>query len=641
MSLWNRFRNWPLRGIAGWGAWLGLAATLVSTAGKRHGLAGWWQADKGKLVELVESCWWWGGLAVAVLGLVLLGSARWWARTWPAVAPGTAGRAPRWLLGAVGVLMLAGLAVRAPRLGLSLYNDECHVFRAQLAGEVPRAHWGNPDQFRPVKWLSTLYENRAGNNAMPFSILSRLSYDSWRARSGAPPGRVNETALRLPVLVCGVLAIGAMAWLGWRLGGPGMALLAALLTTFHPWHMRYSVEARGYGILMLLLPLGFVALDAALRSGRWRHWLLFGVLQYLVLACWFGSSWLLLAVHLFLAGWAAWPALPFGGKGGGGWSRIRWNLLVPAVLSGVLALGLYLQINLAHFVQLSKALADPGFFKSPDPFPAAWFQDVGGFLAFGIPGLPVESIGPASPTVAGLWTSEWGLLLEAGGLLWIAGLLAGTVRMGRIGPAGLAVAAGTFGGAFLTWAYCTAKGILFLKWYPLFLLPGLLLLMAAGLDLPGKGRRWVGWFLALPLLAAWAPGLSHYARYSRQNLRGVVEMARSAPYPLSLTNPNQSLYGNSWSESPIYEPSSVTLPETGDLHALMDQALRENRPLHVTYGYAAQARIHAAGIVALLEDPARFRLLAVFPGLDEPSTTQYLYQFIPTAPAGSPPAAKP
>lgn len=614
--------------LLAWVAWAGVVMALVFTREVRDGLSIWWNADKPKLPVLVGASWWWGGVGLAVLGLALLLTSRWWARPWSAVSPVALPKPPRWLWPVVLALMLAGTAIRLPRLGLSLYNDESHAFRAHIAGEVPKAYWGNPDKYRPVTWLSTLYENRAGNNSMPFSILTRLSYDTWRAKTGAPSGRVNEPALRLPVLVCAVLSIGAMAWLGLRLGGPGLALLTALLTTFHPWHMRYSVEARGYGMLMLALPLAFIAFDAALRSGKWRAWVVFALMQYAVLTCWFGASHLLLALHLSLAAYAVEPALR------GKWQKnaalkIRWNLLVPSVVSGVIALGLYLQLNLAQFVQLSKALADPSFFKSPHPFPLEWFQDVGGFLGFGIPGLWFDSGPGVQPTVASLMGSGWSVAVGAGVLLWLAGLLRGGARLVRGVPTGFAVIGGTFGGALLTYAYCTSKGILFLKWYALFLIPGLILLLAAGLQRLGKGRLWAGLLLTLPFLAAWMPGLTFYAHHGRENLRAAVETARGVPYPDSLTNPHDTLYAITWSESPVYDPDAVTLKNGAMLRKLMAQAARDNRKLFVAFGHSAEAHQYAADVLSMVDDPARFRQIARLPGLDDIGYDHYVYQLIP------------
>lgn len=709
-----------------------LTGFLIVKSGWRRGLGLWWTAEKPKLEWVVAGGWWWGALGAAVLVLGLLLSAKLWAKRWPAAFPlsangleataaspsGIRGAAPRWLWLAVGLLMLAGAAVRAPRLHLSLYNDEAHVFRAHVAGSVPKAFLGQPDKFKPVPWLATFYENRAGNNSMPFSLASRLSYDAWRKLSGAAPGQVNETALRLPVLFAGVAAIGAMAWLGFRLGGTGLAVLAGVVTAFHPWHARYSVEARGYGILMLAIPLMFIVLDKALRSGRWRWWLAFAGMQYFALACWFGMSHVLVGLHLSLVAMAVAPAVRTRRM-----SAVRGALLAPGLVSGVVALGVFLVLNLPQFVQLSKALAHPAFFKNPHPFPAEWLQDVAGYLTCGIPGLPVSSLDGADkvltnqPSVAGLIHGQWGpmgvVLMAAAGLVFAGGLARLLVRtmpetrrglFGRksrlsedttdagkpnageaaassdkdgiknpsrqnpptigISPTAILFAGATLGGAILTFGYCSVKGIAFLKWYSIFLLPGLLMGMAACLksltapgthnnpiqtdsppfqkNTPGSpGSSWPcptspkTWLAAAALtavLAAWVPGLRTYSAQSRENLRGAVEVARRTEYPQSLTNPTGTLLATLWTEAPVYDPSATTLISKADLESLMRRAASENRPLFVAQAHTAEAEASAPQIMALLRDPSQFQKTATLPGLDETANIHQVWRFL-----GSPP----
>ena len=596
-----------------------LVVSLFSTTGWRYGAERWWDGEKVKIQVLAQSCWWWAGLAVTVLVLGLLLTSRWWARAWPAVFPGGKNRAPRWLILAVLAIMAAGAALRVPRLGLSLYNDEAHAFRAHLVGEIPGAHLGKPEKFRALSWWSTLYENRAGNNSPPFSVMARTSYSVWRGLTGAPAVRVNETALRLPVLICGVLGIGALAWLGLRLGGPGPALLAACFAAFHPWHMRYSVEARGYGLLLLILPLLFITLDTALRSGRWRHWLALGGLMGGTVMTWLGSAYLIAALYLTLAALACAPSL----------QNRRAALLMPAVVAGVVAVGLYLICSLPLYLQLGKALQDPGFFKSPHPFPREWFQDVAGFLGFGIPGLGTPPGHSAQPSVAHVMATGWGVIFGLGIAVWLAGLAAGAWRLFRQGGTGLTVPCSFAGGAFLTWAYCSAKGVAFLKWYPIFLLPGLLIVLALGLHGLLKSRAAGWWILALlPLLGSWAPGLIHYTTHGRENLRGAVELARGTAYPGSLANPNNTLYGTIWSESPVYDPTATTLKNAGALQELISQARREARPLFVAHGHTPQAEANSGDVLALLRNPALFRPMATLPGLDEAGATHYLYQLL-------------
>lgn len=621
---------------------LALAASVVFVIVNRawRDLPGrWWQGEKMKLEVLVPGCWWWAVLAVSVMLAGLLLTSRWWAKSWQAVRPAEPSRLPRWFVISLAGVMLTGAALRAPRLGLSLYNDEAHTFRAHLVGEIPKASLGDPTKFRGLSWWSTLFENRVGNNSLPFALLSRTSYDAWRGLSGAPAGRVNETALRLPVFLCGVLSIGALALLGRRLAGPGAGLAAGVLAALHPWHMRYSVEARSYGVLMLALPLIFLLLDRALRLGRWRDWAGFGVGMGVSVAVWLGTAHLLIALYGMLLLLALSPAL----KGR------RLDLLVPAAVAGTLALGLYLLINLPLHLQLAKVLQDPLFFKSPRPFPLTWFQDVGSFLAFGIPGLPVDPRNTPQSDFSTLVSGSglWGGVLVTALAVLLTGGAAGVWKLVRAGGLGLVLTGAFAGAALLTWAYCTAKGVVFLKWYAIFLLPGLLVILAVGWHaLLGGGRTktW-GWIPVLTLLIlAWTPGLKDYLTTGRENLRGAVETARRTSYPDSLTNPHNTLYAITWSESPIYDPTAITLKNAAGLEELVIRAGQEKRDLFVAHGHRSQARDTAGDVLGVLQNPARFRLAAVLPGLDEPSFTHYVYQLIPTsltAPAPAPGPAPP
>ena len=128
----------------------GLLGFLVLKAEWRHGVGLWWTGDKVKLALLVQSCYWWGAVAGSAILSLLWVTAHHWARPWPASFPTTPTKAPRWFWLGIAGLMLAGAACRAPRLGLSLYNDE-----ATSSGPI----W-------PDGWLWLIWGNRK-NSARP------------------------------------------------------------------------------------------------------------------------------------------------------------------------------------------------------------------------------------------------------------------------------------------------------------------------------------------------------------------------------------------------------------------------------------------------------------------------------------------
>jgi hypothetical protein len=75
--------------------------------------------------------------------------------------------------------------------------------------------------------------------------------------------------------VCGVLTVAAIAGLGGVLGGRRAALCAGGLAAVAPLAVWYSVEARAYGLYMLLATVALWQFTAAMKSNAARHWAAF------------------------------------------------------------------------------------------------------------------------------------------------------------------------------------------------------------------------------------------------------------------------------------------------------------------------------------------------------------------------------
>ena len=78
--------------------------------------------------------------------------------------------------------------------------------------------------------------------------------------------------LRAPSLIAGALTIPLVYLLGLRTVGHRAALVAAALTTFSPFMIYYSAEARGYGLMMVLVLGSTLCLLNAVEDGRSRWW---------------------------------------------------------------------------------------------------------------------------------------------------------------------------------------------------------------------------------------------------------------------------------------------------------------------------------------------------------------------------------
>lgn len=272
---------------------------------------------------LVRNSLWWSTLAAGVVSLVL---AAWGGvslarggRGWLSPAPGgspaglaesPAARAGRWFWVALCLILIAGAALRIPRLGHSHYNDESHNYTRQLSG-VWQNFGEEASRFRTPTWTDTAFGNQTGNNGFLHSILARLSLERWKRVAGVSEGEMVEWPPRLPPFVAGMVAVALAALIGRRVGWPVAGLAAAFFLALHPWHVRFSTEARGYSLMMAALLASWYFLSAALQTGSWRHWLghAFAVLvalwAHLGALLFVFAQQVLLAVVLLVMAWRA------------------------------------------------------------------------------------------------------------------------------------------------------------------------------------------------------------------------------------------------------------------------------------------------------------------------------------------------
>jgi hypothetical protein len=229
---------------------------------------------------------WWISLASAVLAGGLLATLHHWigsprAPECPDLTPPD--RGGRAVAAVAALAMLTTALMAAPRLDFPFAQDERLTVRFSVDGGYAR----NPEAdvvFHEVRWRETwLYTVEGPNNHVPFSLLSRLSLGAWRAVAQPELRFASEPAVRLPAFAFGIAAIGALAWLLWRVGLPWAAGFAAVLMAIHPWHLRYTSEARGYSLLLLCMPLLLGAMVAVLHRGTWRRWIAFGVVEAVIL----------------------------------------------------------------------------------------------------------------------------------------------------------------------------------------------------------------------------------------------------------------------------------------------------------------------------------------------------------------------
>jgi uncharacterized membrane protein len=78
-------------------------------------------------------------------------------------------------------------------------------------------------------------------------------------------------------------------------------LLAAWLIAIHPWHMRFTTEARGYGIVALMIPVSCLLAVCALNRGHWRWWIGLAMANFVLLYTWPPTLFTVLILQLCIA----------------------------------------------------------------------------------------------------------------------------------------------------------------------------------------------------------------------------------------------------------------------------------------------------------------------------------------------------
>lgn len=625
---------------------LGLSGVLAGLLG--WGLEDWrlvWpdRTDREMVVKplhLAHTMAWWSLLGKSLLFLLLGLTVRQWLGRLPPLpaAPPAgmpvqgAGNIPRWWwIAALGVVIVVAAGLRYPRMDLSLYNDEVYGFERYVSGRFAADAGTGEPALKRVPWHETWWGNRLGNNFPLYSATARALHDGWSRLTGAEPGEVSEWALRLPALLGGLLSIALTAiWLR-AAGRPRAALAAAVVLAFHPAHIRYSTEARGYGMAFVGVVLVAWLLWRAIREDRWPLWAGYGLSQVYLLLTYPGAIYWVAVLNLGVFAWllaATWrgapPAIdaPRGRQMLGRWLGVN---AVAASLFGTVCFPQIFQAHLAH--------SDPDYMRGA--MPLGWWRDVGAFLFWGVrwsggdvdlahmPGLSHWPVGLATLSL-GLPLLVWTCLLarspDRGTLWWIT--LASV-------PVSVALA----------WAHNASRGVFMHHWYAVHLVPLLIIFTIAGLAHP----VWTPRLRPRPVPRVWLLGgtaalaiwlslsLIHWSTigwHSKEPLRHVIETARGAVYPHYLSGDHQKiLLAGFYSNANAYDPHLIVVQHPEDLEHLIHRARSEDLPLYITHGYLQQAQRSHPALIEMLYQSDRFRLVDRFDGLGGNQFAHYLLEW--------------
>lgn len=537
----------------------------------------------------------------------------------------TAAAEKRWRrLGWCGVTFIALVAAwsNAPRLTQSLWGDEENTMRWYVAGRYV-SEQGKPPEFFPAQWGDTFFHYRNPNNHVLYSITARLAHELFaKPAIGALDTYFSaEWPIRLPAFLAGIGAFFSLAWLGAALGWRRAGWVAAALLALHPWMVRYGTEARGYAYLLAAMPVLIASLFYAVRTGRWRWWVLAAFMEFTLLYTWPLSLHAVAAANLsaVLALW--WKSgLPVREKAA---QSLRW------LITGLVAGMAFFQVFIPQILQFKAYLARDRA--------AGSITDGSGLDALTalFTGREWRDDDPSNPLLTP-WAREWAQHP------WLAGLVAAFMLL--LLAAGLRRAWQENGGALRPWlialllpaplvlAHCAVGKNLLLSWYLMPALPGLLLVLAAGVEALATRLSPKPWAQAAAMAAACAlfalPGAPRRETLRQHDIepnRAAALLVQPVLNPRHPDYQKHAITGCFLMQISAYDPGLRVFDTPEEMDALIAETEATGRDFYVAFGHMSFAREALPAIIARLENPEEFEHIATLHGL-ESYTTRHVYR---------------
>ena len=603
---------------------LGLAVFLAkATKPWNAKVAARWASEKGpRLDDFITVGMWWGAAAALSVILIVLGLQRWWSLPAAPVQsdhgkPVLAPAARRWVWVMLAAVTILAMWARSPRMDHSLWNDEAMHVRYYVWGDPSGK---NPDapHFEPVTWKEAVFLNKKGNNHIGSSLEARAAH---ALTGGTWDGRTPfvERNLRLFPWLSGLFTVALTGLLGAALGNPRTGLAAGLILAVHPWHLRWSVELRGYSTMLLGVMAGLWCLLRAMQTNRWRWWLGFAAAQAVVLL-WFAG-----AVYIV----AAWNAVALATTVR---SRAAWSDRMASALRLVTA-GAFSLVPVALIMgpSVPQILAYLKGQHNYAPMDGTWFHDLWthvltGLRAKGDPPGTSGGIGWPDLFTGAPWRGpllQWVLPVAAAG---------GAVALLRQDWRTRLVALSILGATAVACLHNKLSGAAMLNWYLIYLAPLSALALAwaghwVARRFPDSSRAQFAPLLVAGLYAAaTAPALARQQHIPRQPIREAVALVRGeapdlTPDPDIVT----AAFGTSAGQIRLYDPAVHLVTDVAALRSLAEKCREEGRVLWVYLFNRPGAEApdpadkDAAPWPAMLEyveDGADFERVGTVPGME-------------------------
>lgn len=571
-----------------------------------------------KLRDLIAAYSWWAMAANVAVLAILAGLCPWWSGSKFETSHALKLSYPRWFWPLVGVAMVVSAAFAAQRLNHGLWGDEEYALRRAVVGAYKMDKDGLP-YLSHLKWRDTAYSYKKPTNHILYSLLAKVSLGA--ASLGIKRDSLSdlEWAYRLPAFIAGVASIGALAWMMAEYGFFLAGVTSAFLLALHPWHLRYASEARGYSLVLLLVPLLLVLAKRGIDTGRWFYWGLYGLIHFLLLYTWPGTLYLLLILNLGLLFLFCTRLVPTNCIG-------RWFacLAIAAMVVIQLMFPLVPQIH----AYLATAALNPAKI-SPD-----FLVQISGYLTLGA---------TWKQTGDGTYPELfWHVFPKAGGAIFFAVAAAGLMALGlwrfaKRSPMNFVATCTLVISPLLAVLHAYSRNLPIFEWYLIYGILGVCAFLSLGADALGT---WISKFTPTRHIAPFpCVGLVVVYFAFSQPIRAWHLQHPIEPTRESVLSTRASLKPNDPRQADTITLSFVNPPNAYDAHVivarspesffeLLRKADAEEKPLYVNIGHAWASAHECPVQWAAVNDPNLFEDPLIFRGLDS-SLDRFVYRYRP------------
>lgn len=590
---------------------------------------------KRKYKDFMAPGLWYGALLNVAIWLPMVLFSRFWPKGEGAHCAGVGGAQGGndrrfWPL-VLGIILVAGV-VRWQRMDLSYWGDEGWAVTRYGHGLDRPAERGNLQGrmvFIAANWEQVFFDDHTGGNHYLFTAAQRATLDAWRAVTGRSREAFDETVSRLPAFLAGlgslVILAGMLRWWGQSTVG----VWACFFLAFHPMHLRYSSEARGYSLMLcfLLATLWFSGL--ALKTGRWRWWLLFGLAEFLTMYSWkgiyYGLALLNLVLVLILLFAPLQPDRPAG--------RARWVSIGRWTAASLFAAGLFAHLVMPCVLQGRVAAKIAGV----KPMYLPWLKDALSQFFIGMN----WDLAPDNPSkvaslrlLTGFPGVSWPLLTLFSGLLGV-GLVSMVKRAPHLAAMGLALVVSCVVGA-LHFKY--KVHLEWLAWYSFYAVPVISVALAFGADrvvgscagIRRHGPRLAGLagsVVTVCYLLVILPQTRYMVTHPVEANREAFEVTRGLHEPMHVMSESTVFTVYLWRYIGLYDPrADIHVRDASTLKAKIADVEAVGGELYVVMGERALSELLNPDMVAMLRDPRLFTNTRTFHAQDE-SLTLYVFHY--------------